>query len=747
MRPSSLLSLVLIGACAAPHAVNTPGVRLSQQEPPAADPLPPLLFPHPAPSRFPATRRGDDADVLHGVTVADPYRWLEDASNPDVQAWMAQQDGLARAALAKLPARDALARRFRELYYIDSFGVPEHKGKRWFFTRKHADKEKGVSYYRDARDGADHVLVDPNTLSEDGSVTLRGLSPSDDGRYVAYRLSRNNADSAILHVRDLATGKDLPDTIDDARYAAASWTPDSKGFYYTWIPKDASIPRADLPGYQEIRYHALGTDSTKDPVLVPALHDATKFLGVDLSFDGRWLFVTVSHGWRSTDVWYKDLKARPGDAKRRPQVVPDEGAPFAAAGFAPLVVGQDHHYAVTAWKDVFYIATDEGAPRFRLFSVAGTQPARARWKEILPERADATLGNVQVVGGRLALAWTRNAHSELEIRGLDGRPVRTIELPGLGATTAIVGRPDEDELYFDFSSYLGPTQVFSASVKSGKTTLWQAAKVPLDASKIVVEQVWYPSKDGTRVSMFLIHQKDWQKTGANPTYLWGYGGFDVNITPGWNPAMAVFVEHGGVVAVTNLRGGGEYGEDWHKAGMLERKQNVFDDFIGAAEYLIAEKITQPAKLAIEGRSNGGLLVGATMTQRPELFKAVVCGVPLLDMIRYHLFGSGKTWAEEYGTSADEKLFPAILAYSPYQNVKAGTRYPALLMLSVDSDDRVDPLHARKFVAAIQWATASDAPVLLRIEKNAGHTGADLNAQAVENRADTFAFLFDQLGMN
>jgi len=324
-----------------------------------------------------------------------------------------------------------------------------------------------------------------------------------------------------------------------------------------------------------------------------------------------------------------------------------------------------------------------------------------------------------------------------------------VDLPGIGAITSVVGRPDEDDVYFDFSSYLAPTQVFSASVKAktGQPTLWQAAKVSLDSAKMVVEQVWYPSKDGTKVSMFLIHQKDWQKNGANPTYLWGYGGFDVNITPGWNPAMAVFVEHGGVVAVTNLRGGGEYGEDWHKAGMLDKKQNVFDDFIGAAEYLIADQITSPAKLAIEGRSNGGLLVGATMTQRPDLFKAVICGVPLLDMIRYHLFGAGKTWSEEFGTSADDKLFPVILAYSPYQNVKAGTRYPALLMLSVDSDDRVDPMHARKFVAAIQWATAADAPVLLRIEKNAGHTGADLNRQAVENRADAFAFLFDQLGMS
>jgi prolyl oligopeptidase len=663
---------------------------------------------------------------------------------------MAVLDRLARAGLAQLPAREALAQRFRELYYVDSYAVPEHKGKRWFFTRKHADKEKAVSYFREGRSGADQVLVDPNVLSQDGSVTLRGLSPSDDGRYVAYRLSRNNADSAALYIRDLTTGKDLPETIEDARYATASWTPDSKGFYYVWLPKDPAIPVADLPGYQEIRYHALGTDPANDRVLLPALHDPTKFLGVEVSFDGHWLVGTLSHGWRSTDVWFLDLR-NPRLGKKplkATEELPLDAPAFARAGFTPLVNGQDFHYNIEIWKDVFYIATDEGAPRYRVFRVNANDPVQDRWKEIVAQREDATLSSLRVIGGRLALAWSKDAHSELEIRGLDGKGARRIELPGLGASSALAGRPDEDEAYFDFSSYLGPTQVYAASMKTGKTTLWQGAKVPMDTSGMVVEQVWYPSRDGTKVSMFLVHQKAWTKSGDNPTYLWGYGGFDVNITPGWNPAMAVFVEHGGVVAVANLRGGGEYGEDWHKAGMLDKKQNVFDDFIGAAEWLVAEKVTRPERLAIEGRSNGGLLVGAVMTQRPELFKAVVCGVPLLDMVRYHLFGAGRTWSEEYGTSEDEGLFPAILAYSPYHHVKQGVAYPALLMLSADSDDRVDPMHARKFVAALQWATArvGNAPVWLRIEKNAGHTGADLNAQMVANRADAFAFLFDQLGM-
>jgi prolyl oligopeptidase len=620
-----------------------------------------------------------------------------------------------------------------------------HEGKRWFFSHKHADKEKTIVYYRDKKDGADKVLFDPNTMSTDGSVSLHGWRPSYDGRYVAYSLSQNNSDSAAMHIRDLDTGKDLPEVIEDARYAGASWTADSKGFYYTWIPKDASISRAELPGLQEVRYHQLGGDPTKDTIVVEALHDPTKFIGVGTTRDGRYLFGRISHGFASNDVFYKDLKAAPSKIKGPAPV--DRPNVFEKAGFFPLAVGQPNHYGVDEWKGQLYIITDEGAPRRHAFKVDAKNPARDQWKEIIPAREDANLDDVTVVGDRLLVSWKRNAQSEVEVRDLDGKPVRKVELAGLGTVKDFVGRPDEDEAYFAFASFTNPPQVFKTSAKTGKTALWFEVKIPVDTSNMVAEQVWYASKDGTKVSMFLVHKKDWVKNGENPVFLTGYGGFDVGMTPYFSSSAAIFLEHGGVFAVPNLRGGDEYGEDWHKGGMLDKKQNVFDDFIGAAEYLVNEKISSPKKIAISGGSNGGLLVGAAMVQRPELFGAVVCAVPLLDMVRYHKFGAGMTWTSEYGNAEDEAQFRTLFGYSPYHHVQKGVAYPPLLMMSADSDDRVDPMHARKFTAAIQWATSSaNAPVIIRIETHAGHGGGDMVSKSVDSSADSMAFVFDSLGM-
>jgi prolyl oligopeptidase len=745
MRTRLFLPLLLATSCATaqtPAPLPTSGVP-GHVEPVPAGPRVATPAP-PPPSRFPASRRGNDADVLHGVAVADPYRWLEDAATPEVQAWMKEQDGVARAQLAKLPARELLAKRYRELLYIDAISPPMHEGKRWFFSRKHADKEKTIVYYRDKKDGADKVLFDPNTLSADGSVSLHAWSPSYDGRYVAYALSQNNSDSSALHIRDLDSGKDLPEVIEDARYARPSWTADSKGFYYTWIPKDPSIPRAEMPGLQEVRYHQLGDDPAKDNLVVAALHDSTKFISADASRDGRFLFGFISHGSASNDIFYKDLKAPPA-ARKGPAPI-DRPNVFEKAGFLPLAVGQPHFYGVEEWKGQLYIVTEEGAPRWHAFKVDAKNPARDQWKEIIPAREDANLDTLSIVGGRLIVSWKRNAQSELEVRDLDGRPVRKVELPGLGTSTGFVGRPDEDEAYFSFTSFTSPPEVFKTSAKSGKTTLWEAVKIPVDTSNMTAEQVWYPSKDGTKVSMFLVHRKDWQKNGENPVFLTGYGGFDVGMTPYFSSGAAIFLEHGGVFALPNLRGGDEYGEDWHKGGMLDKKQNVFDDFIGAAEYLVTEKISNPSKIAISGGSNGGLLVGAVMVQRPELFGAVICAVPLLDMVRYHKFGSGMTWTSEYGNAEDEAQFRTLFAYSPYHHVQKGVKYPPLLMMSADSDDRVDPMHARKFTAAIQWATSSEAPVLIRIETHAGHGGGDMVSKSVDASADSMAFVFDALGM-
>ena len=675
---------------------------------------------------YPPSRTVDVTDVLHGVPVTDPYRWLEDAKSPEVQAWMKAQDDLTRQRLASLPGRDAIASRLKELLYIDSVSAPQHRGSRYFFTRRHSNKEKSVVYWREGADSAEKVLFDPNTWSADGSASLGGWQVSWDGTRVAYQKKINNSDEATLYVMDVATGKvsDV-DVIEGAKYASASWTPDGKAFYYTWLPVNPKIPTADRPGYAEVRFHKLGTDPKTDTVVRGKTGDPTAFQNVGLTRDGRFLFLVVSHGWTSQDVWFRDLVAAP-----------------ASPSWTPLAVGIKAHFDADAFDGKIFVKTDDGAPKGRVFAVDPAKPERAAWKEIVPERRDATLEGYGILGGRLALDYLRSATSLLEIHEADGTLVRAVALPGIGTVGGLVGRDDEDDAYFSFTSFTTPTTIYKTSVKTGTTSLYFQVKVPADLTPYTVSQVFYPSKDGTRVSMFLVHRKDLERDGSARCLLQGYGGFLISETPTFTPGVIPWLEKGGVYAVPNLRGGGEYGEAWHAAGMLLKKQNVFDDFAAAAEYLEKEKWTSPARLVLRGGSNGGLLVGAMITQHPELFRAALCAVPLLDMVRYHLFGSGKTWISEYGSADDAAQFQALLAYSPYQHVKAGTKYPAVLVLSADSDDRVDPMHARKFTAALQ-AASTGGPVILRIERHAGHGGADLVKSAVASRADEYAFALSE----
>jgi prolyl oligopeptidase len=678
--------------------------------------------------KYPETKKESVKDVKFGVEIADPYRWLEDASKDDVKAWMAAQDQLARAELAKLPNRDALATRLKQLYYVDSISAPRRRGTRWFYTRTHATKEKAVYYWREGEEGAEHVLIDPNTLSADGSTSVGVVVPSWDGKRVAYALKANNSDEATLHVMDVASGKisDI-DVIDGAKYASPSWTPSGDGFYYVFLPPvGGAVTIADRPGLAELRFHKLGADPKSDTLVHEATRNPQTFLGGGVSRDGHWLFAVVQHGWNSTDVWFRDLRGH-------------------AAGWTPLAVGLDAQFEVDAWKDVLYVKTNDGAPRWQLYAVDPTRPARSSWKLIVPEAPDAVLEYASVVGEHLALTWMRNAASEVEVRALDGKPLRKVALPGIGSSGGLIGNEEDDVAYYSFTSFTQPLQIYRTSVKSGDAKLWAEVKLPIDPTPYTVDQVWYPSKDGTRVSMFVVHRKDAKRDGSTPTILYGYGGFNVSMTPAFNSGIYPWLEAGGAYAVPNLRGGGEYGEAWHKAGMGAHKQNVFDDFVAAAEFLIKEKWTRADRLAIRGGSNGGLLVGAAMTQRPELFRAVICAVPLLDMVRYHLFGSGKTWIPEYGSAEDEAQLKTLFGYSPYHHVKPNAKYPSLLMMSADSDDRVDPMHARKFTAAVQ-AVASQHPALLRIEKHSGHGGADLVKQAVEQSADAYAFLMRELGM-
>ena len=675
---------------------------------------------------YPATRADDVVENLHGTEVHDPYRWLEDGASAEVQAWAKEQNTFARQHLDRLPGRDRLAERLREVSYVDAVSTPRRAGSRLFFSRRKPDQEKAVLYWRGDDDGVDHVLVDPNALSADGSTSLGGWVPSHDGKTLAYTLRENNADEATLYVKDVASGKvSERDRIEGAKYASPSWTPAGDGFYYTWLPTDPGIPVAERPGRAEIRYHPLGTDPAGDVVVREATGDPEKFLGPELSRDGRWLLAYVST-FASTDVYYQDRRVAGGEWKT-------------------LVAGAPARFGVDVWENRFYVHTNEGASRWRLLRVDPASPERERWEEIVPEAADAVLEDAAVVGGRLALSYLRNASSAIEIRTLDGKPLRTVELPGIGSSSGLAGTPDEDEAFFNFSSFTHPPEIWRTSIATGSTRQWAKREVPVDPTPYTVEQVFYASKDATLIPMFVVHRKDAPKDGSTPFLLFGYGGFGVNVLPSFSAHLYPWLEAGGAYAVANLRGGGEYGEDWHRAGMLANKQNTFDDFIAAGEYLVKEGWTKPERLAIRGGSNGGLLVGAALTQRPDLFKAVICEVPLLDMVRYHLFGSGRTWVSEYGSAERKEDFGWLYAYSPYHHVEPGTAYPAVLMASSDSDDRVDPLHARKMTAALQAASAG-GPVLLRVETNAGHGGADLVSSAVAKAVDYYAFLFEQLGM-
>jgi len=668
---------------------------------------------------YPPTKAEAVVDTLHGVAVADPYRWLEDERSPEVQAWMKAQDAFTRRYLERLPGREALRRRFTELFYVESQSAPAVRGERYFYVRTHKDKEKAVLYWREGEAGEERVLLDPNTWSADGTVSLGLWSPSWDGRKLAFTRKPNAADEAILHVLDVDTGVwSEVDVIEGAKYASPSWMPDSQSFYYAWLPSDPSIPVAERPGYTELRLHRLGTPPSEDPVAHPRTGDPRTFLNGGVSRDGTYLFVYVTRGWSENDIWWK----RVGETD-----------------FRLLVKGQGAKYSVDVWRDTFYVLTDEGAPRQRVFKVDPREPERAAWKELVAEDPVASLQGVNIVGGHLALEYLRDATTRVRLVTLEGEPVRDVALPGVGAASNLYGLEDRDEAWFVFSSFVTPPQVYKTSVSTGRVDVWARVQLPIHPERYTVRQVFCRSKDGTRVPLFLVHREDLKRDGERPVLLYGYGGFNVSLVPSFRSSIYPWLDAGGVYVVANLRGGGEYGKDWHEAGRLHQKQNVFDDFHAAAEYLVREGYTRPSRLAIAGGSNGGLLVGAAMTQRPELYGAVVCQVPLLDMVRYHLFGSGKTWIPEYGTADDPADFPVLHAYSPYHQVKEGTAYPALLMMAADHDDRVDPLHARKFVAAVRNA-GPQAPALLRIEANAGHGGADQVAKAIESNVDSYSFL-------
>ncbi|MGO8994348.1 MAG: prolyl oligopeptidase family serine peptidase [Polyangiaceae bacterium] len=723
LRPLPLL--VLVAACGGsepPPAAPAPPAP-TPAAPPVATPAPAAPV-SPWVSQYPATRTEDTKDVLFGTEVRDPYRWLEDGKAPEVQAWMTAEDNLTRKKLAALPERDAIAARLKELFYVDSQSIPFTRGGRVFYERRSGSQEKWVVYWRQGKKGEEKVLLDPNTWSKDGSSSLHDWSVSWDGKRVAYDVSENNSDQATMHLMEVDSAKvSTVDVIPGARYAHASWTPKGDAFYYTRLPVDATIPPDKMPGYAAIYLHKVGADPAKDELVHEKTGDPTTFIGGGVSKDGRWLFADIVRGTRSNDVYFRDL-TKP------------------AKTWTPLAEGLDAKFSAEEFKGKFYILTNDGAPKFRVFVADPAHFERSAWKEIIPERSDATLDGADIVGGKLSLRYLKDVTSHLELHDLSGKLVREVALPTLG-TAFLAGDADQDDAFFSFSTFNYPYEIHETSIAKGGDTVWFKQKVPVDPSPYTVDQVFFTSKDGTRVPMFLVHAKTMPHDGSSPVLLNGYGGFSISLTPGFYKSIYPWLEHGGVFALANLRGGGEYGEAWHRDGMKHVKQHVFDDFEAAAEYLIKEKITSSDRLAIDGASNGGLLVGAALTQRPELYRVVLCGVPLLDMVRYHLFGSGRTWSEEYGTAEKEDDFKALFAYSPYHHVTRGVAYPSVLVESADSDDRVDPMHARKMTAALQ-ANSSGGPVLIRIEKHSGHGGADLMHAWVEQYADRYAFVLAEI---
>jgi prolyl oligopeptidase len=547
-----------------------------------------------------------------------------------------------------------------------------------------------------------------------------------DGKLVAYQVKKNNSDEAVLEILDVKSGKKRPELLEGAKYThAAAWNKANTGFYYVKVPPvGGTVTVADRPGLAEVRFHRLGDDPAKDAVVREATRDPKTFQAVELGRDGRFLLSYVQHGWVSTDVFFQDLEKEPGVWKT-------------------LVAGTGDLYEVRSFGGQLYTLTNFGAPHFRVFRIDPKHLEQTAWVLTVPERADATIDRWSIVGRRMSLVTIRDAVQRLEVRELDGKLAYEVPLAEPGSVSPLLGNEDEDEAYFRAESFSRPPEIHELSVKSGKSKLYYQTKVPVDASRYTTEQLFATSKDGTRIPYFLLRDKSRPLDGTAPGLLSGYGGFSIALTPSFTPAAFPWLERGGVFAIANLRGGSEYGESWHQAGMRHKKQNVFDDFAAVAEAMIASKATRADRLVIRGASNGGLLVGAALTQRPDLFRVVLCGVPLLDMVRYHLYGSGKTWIEEYGSADDPDDFRVLFGYSPYHHVRAGVAYPSVLMLAADSDDRVDPMHARKFAAMLQ-ARSTGGPVLLRIQEHAGHGGADKIQALVDERADAYAFALSEV---
>ena len=667
-------------------------------------------------------------DRLHGVEVRDPYRWLEDGDADEVRRWSEAQGRHARTALDAVPFAPRIRERLRSLFSIGLVTAPSVHGGRYFHQRRAGDQEQPVLYVRDGPDGADRVLLDPATLAADSTSALDWYYPSDDGRLLAYGVSEGGTERSVLRVRDVGSGQDLSDVIPDARACSLAWRPDGSGFFYTRYPAPGTVPAGEENYHRRVYAHVLGRDGHEDPLAFADDRPKEDWPDVHLSPDGRWLAVSVSRGWTRTDVYLRDLRAAPDETL-----------------YTTVVEGVEALFGVTLRNDRLYLQTNLQAPRSRLVAAALDRPGPESWRDVLPE-TDDVLEAAALIGDWIVAVWLREASSRVTIHARGGELIHEAALPVLGSVSGLTGEWDGEEAFLGFASYAVPPTVYRLRLPEPALAPWARAEGDVDADRFRVRLVRYPSRDGTIVSMFLVDARDRPADGRGPALLTGYGGFNISHTPAFGRGALLFLERGGLYAVAHLRGGREYGEDWHRAGMLANKQNVFDDFAAAAEFLVREGHAAPDRLAIMGGSNGGLLVGAALTQRPELFRAVVCQVPLLDMVRYHLFRIARLWIPEYGSPDDAEAFRWLHAYSPYHHVRDGTAYPAVLITTGESDSRVDPLHARKMAARLQAATSSGRPILLRVESRAGHGQGKPLSKSLDEWTDTWTFLFAELGL-
>ena len=708
--------------------------------------------------------------MYHGVKVRDDYRWLENGNNPDTQKWVADEMAYTRALLDPRPGRDAIHKRLTELLSIGNISVPTMAGRHYFYSKREGMQNQPVLYVREGLNGTDRVLVDANQLSADGTIALDWYVPSENGKYLAYGTSASGSEMSTLYIVETKTGTVLPDAIERTRAASIAWLHDNSGFYYTRYPKKGDVPDGQEMYNRHVFFHQLGTDPDTDDKIFGEGRDPEDWPNVHLSNDGRWLLIDVEQGWTKSELFLMDLKHDTPPTR--------------------VTTGKNFLYRGEVYDGKIYITTNEDAPRYRVFVTEAGNYERDAWKELIPQ-TDAVLQGVGVYGGKLFAQYEQNATSQLKLFDLDGKKITDIALPAIGTVFGSDGRWNRDEMFYGFQSFTTPPSIYRVDLKplgtqssdaqgpkpapdlsSGGTpespalpktadagnlqastapALWAKVDAPsIDPSAYEVTQEWFNSKDGTRVPMFIVHKKGLPQNSHNPTLLTGYGGFNISLTPTFSRTAYLWMEHGGVYAVANLRGGAEFGEDWHRAGMLDKKQNVFDDMIAAAEHLIAAKYTDKNHLAIQGGSNGGLLMGAMITQRPDLFRAVVCQVPLLDMIHYQDFQIAKLWIPEYGTSENAEQFKWLYAYSPYHHVKPGAEYPAILFMTADTDTRVDPMHAKK-MAALMQAEAKNGqshtrPILLRIESKAGHGAGKPVTKQIEEFTDVYSFLFWQLGV-